>query len=383
MSQYDMVNRVLVSLREAMLDDAHWPTTSGLIDDACGIKGSALVVGSGHSQADGQILFGRFCEHGQRYEDRERSYFRDYFPHDERVPRLVQLPDSRLTHIPDLYTARELKISPTYNELLLPTNCQNGLNVRMDGPNGSHIIWTLTDSTEPDGWGSSQTETIEYLLPHIRQFVRVRQALADAEALGASLTGLLDNTRIAVIHLDRRGRITAANDRARNFMRQADGLFDRDGFLAARLPADDTRLKRLLARALPTSGGQAVSGSMTVRRSPGLPRLAVHVNPVEFRQIELDARRVAALAWVLDPEFRPHIDPGLVAATLGLTPVESRVAVLLAEGKSVRDIAAATGRQEHSVRFHIKQIHRKQGTSRRADLVRLVLSLVDFSHSRP
>lgn len=167
------------------------------------------------------------------------------------------------------------------------------------------------------------------------------------------------------------------------FIREGNGLFDRNGFLAARLPADDTRLKRLLARALPTGGGQAVSGSMTVRRLPGLPRLTVHVNPVATRPMELDARRVAALVWVLDPEFRPHIDPGLVAATLGLTPVESRVAVLLAEGKSVHDIAAATGRQEHSVRFHIRQIHRKQGTSRRADLVRLALSLVDSSHSRP
>ena len=383
MSQHDMVNRVLASLHEAMLDDTHWPTTSGLIDDACGIKGNALVVGSGHSREDGQILFGRFCEHGQRYEDRERSYFRDYYPHDERVPRIVKLPDSRLAHIPSLYTEREMKTSPTYNELLLPTNCQNGMNVRMDGPDGSHIVWTLTDSTESGGWGSAQTEIIEHLLPHVHQFVRVRQALSGAEVLGASLTALLDNTRTAVIHLDRQGRIAAANDRARGILRQGDGLFDRAGFLAARLPADDAWLKRLLARTLPIGGGRAVSGSMTVRRSPGLPRLAVHVNPVETRQMELDDRRVAALVWVIDPEFQPPIDPGLVAATLGLTPVESQVAVLLAQGKSMRDIAAATGRQENSVRFHIKQMHRKQGTSRRAELVRLVLSLVDFSHSRP
>ena len=383
MSRQDMFNRALASLHEAMFDDAHWPTASALIDDACGIKGSALVVGKGHSQEDSQILFGRFCERGERYENRERSYFNDYYPHDERVPRIVTLPDSRLAHIPDLYTERELKTSPTYNELLPPTNCQNGLNVRLNGPDGSHIVWTLTDSTEPSGWGSAQTKVIEHLLPHIRQFVRVRQALVGAEVLGASLTGLLDNTRVAVIYLDRRGSIAAANDRARSILRQGDGLFDRDGFLAAWLPADNAQLKLLLSHALPTDGGQAVSGSMTVRRSSGLPRLAVHVNPVESRQMDFNTRRIAALVWVLDPEFRPDIDPVLVASTLGLTPVESRVAVLLAAGNSVRDIAAATGHQENSVRFHIEQIHRKHGTSRQADLVHLVLSLANFSHFRP
>ena len=42
------------------------------------------------------------------------------------------------------------------------------------------------------------------LLPHIRQFVRVRQALVRAEARNTTVTALLDNPRIGVLHLDRR-----------------------------------------------------------------------------------------------------------------------------------------------------------------------------------
>ena len=45
------------------------------------------------------------------------------------------------------------------------------------------------------------------LLPHIRQFVRVRQALVRAEARNTTVTALLDNPRIGVTHLDRRRRI--------------------------------------------------------------------------------------------------------------------------------------------------------------------------------
>ena len=55
--------------------------------------------------------------------------------------------------------------------------------------------------------------------------------------------------------------------------------------------------------------------------------------------------------------------------------MESRVAVLLAEGMSVRDAATATGRKESTVRWHVKNMLTKLGLSRQTDLVRLVLHL--------
>ena len=67
----------------------------------------------------------------------------------------------------------------------------------------------------------------------------------------------------------------------------------------------------------------------------------------------------------------------MVATTLELTPGETQVAVWLAEGKSVREMAETTGRTEGAIYRHLKQIYQKQSISRQADLVRLVLSLAD------
>ena len=85
---------------------------------------------------------------------------------------------------------------------------------------------------------------------------------------------------------------------------------------------------------------------------------------------------------VVEPGSPARINPALVASALGLTPAESRVAAALAEGNSVRDIAQATGRQDNSVRFLLKKIYKKQDIWRQADLVRLVLSITEFSDSR-
>ena len=382
MSQPDAFNRILASLSDAMLDDTLWSATSALIGDACRIKGNSLVYGHGRSYDDIQISFLSLCYRGQRHKALEREYFDVYYPQDERVPRVRRLPDSQIVHVRDLFTEQELKTSPTYNEVLLRADYQNSLSVRMDGPSGSRIVWSLADPVDGDGWSSAQTEMIARILPHLHQFVRVRQALVDSGALGASLTGLLDNRRAGVIQLDRRGRIVAANDSARDLLRGGDGLSDRGGMLSARSRKDDAELQKLLSCALPRFMGQGASGSMIVKRPSGSPPLALHVSPLGGGQLEFRPWRIAALVLLVESGRQVRVDPALVMAALDLTPAQSQVAVLLADGKTVREIATATGRSESTIRWHVRQIFNKHGISRLQQLVQMLSSLVGIPWPR-
>ena len=105
------------------------------------------------------------------------SIFRNYYPRDERIPRLARLPDSRLVPIAELYTQQELKTSAAYNEALRRGRYRHGMNVRLDVAGGCSIVWSLADGVERGAWSSAQTEMIERLLPHVRQFVEVRGAM--------------------------------------------------------------------------------------------------------------------------------------------------------------------------------------------------------------
>ena len=375
MSERRAFDRILASLHEATLDDTHWPVASALIDDAFRAKGNSLVFGSGHTEEGVQIFSARFFRGGERLRESEREYFGLYHPVDERIPRLRLLPDSRLVSVADLYTDEELRTSPAYNEALVKGQLQNGLNVRMDGPNGSRIVWTINDPMDTGGWSSAQVKSIRRLLPHIRHYVSTRHALAGAGALGASLGELLATTGSGVIQLDWRGRIVAANDRARSLLCTGDALFDEDGCLSARSPEDDAGLQRLLTRVLPPDGRRGAAGSMTVRRPAALEPLRLHVHPVGGKETEYRAWPVAALMLVADRGSGTRIDPPLVAAALGLTPAEGRVAALLAEGRTVGEIASATGRKVSTIRTHVRHIFTKHGITRQVDLVRLVLSI--------
>ena len=120
MGEHDAFGGILASLHDAMLDDARWPATSVLIDEACGLTGNGLIVREGPLE-DVRVLFVGAYRRGQRREDQERDYLENYYPADERVPRYRQLPDSRLVHFRDLLTADVLKTLSTYNDMLLRT----------------------------------------------------------------------------------------------------------------------------------------------------------------------------------------------------------------------------------------------------------------------
>jgi len=375
MTPADAFDRVLASLHRATLDDAHWPAASALIDEAVGATGNALVVGEGTGH-DVRVYVARYLYRGEERPDPVREYFGCYHPRDEGLPRLRERPHGQLVHVPDLYTEAERKTSAAYNEGLRRLGGRNGLNVRFDGPDGLRIVWASGDPVGTGGWQPAQLRLVERLLPHIRQFVVARQALAGADALGSGLADLLGNRRIGILQLDRSGRLLAANDPAQDILRRADALFDTAGALHACQPADDERLQELLARALPATGSRPpAAGSMTVRRPPGAPPLGLHVTPVDAPPSHFGARRVAALVLVLDPASRPRVDPERLSAALDLRPSEGRVAALLAEGRSVPAIAAEAGLRESYVRLLLKGIYKKLELSGQVALVRRVLAV--------
>ena len=382
MKRGDALGRIVELLNEAMLDDGRWQEASALIDKASGAKGSILTFGDEPTKNNLRIFFSKAFYRGVDRSAWQREYFLNYYRNDEHLPRLRALPDSKVVPVAELFSGQELKTSRMYNEALVRFDGQNGLNVRLDGPRGSGIVWGIANPMDGNGWSSSQVNMISGVLPHLRQYVRVRTALADTGALGTSVAELLDSTRVGVIQLDSEGWILEANDSAAELLRRNDGLSDQGRVLQAATTEDNSRLRDLLARALPHLMQYGVSGSMMVRRPSLLPRLAVHIKPVANREVDYRSRHVAVLVLIVDPVGRARIEPGLVQSMLGLTPTESEIASLLAEGRTLRQIAAITDREYSTVRTHLKHVFVKLSVSRQFEVTQLVLALADLPVSR-
>ena len=75
MSRQDTFERIVGSLNETMLDDALWPETSALIDEACGAKGSVLTFGDEFPQGNIEIFFSKCYYRGEDRSEWQRSIF--------------------------------------------------------------------------------------------------------------------------------------------------------------------------------------------------------------------------------------------------------------------------------------------------------------------
>ena len=367
--------QVLEHLYKAALADVSWTSAAGLLNELIQTTGHALLCGDSRPMREPEIYMSRFFVGTEHREDLEDLYFRDYYWRDEANQRLFGLADGDLVRTSDLYSEEEMKTSAAYNEFRRVNKVQDGLFMTLLGLDGCGIVWTLGNSATGRGWGHDQIQTIERLSPHVRQFVRLRHALTDANALGASMASLLENRRSNIVQLDWRGHILEANDGARNILLKRDGLCDEKGVLAAVNQTEDAGLRRLLRQAVPRYGRQGAGGSMKITRRNTRAPLILEFHPLRGMGGDDYARRVRALVLIVDPETRPRVDPELAGLALGLTPTECRVAMALTTGETASGIATVLGCAESTVKTHLKRVYRKLGIRKQTELVQRVLSL--------
>ena len=186
-----------------------------------------------------------------------------------------------------------------------------------------------------------------------------------------TIADLFEGANIGALFV-RQGTIRSSNLLARTILGHGDGLYDNKGRLTAQRPADDRSLQRLIGAVLSPNRRVVLDGPLVVRRPARLP-LVVQLHPVTLPGgADRGHPFRAALVLIRDPEFMAPIDHRHVAEVLDLSSIESRVAALLFHGRSVREIADAIHRSEHTVRWTLKNVYAKTRCAGQVDLVRLI-----------
>ncbi len=180
---------------------------------------------------------------------------------------------------------------------------------------------------------------------------------------------LVDQRQVGLIRLDNSGAIVDASARAREILDRERAFRVSNGRLRTRQSEDAEALESLLELVLGNNAAGSKGGPVSVGRRPDPRPLTVYA-----QRVDGDHAGVAAVVVVVDPWCPTQLSPEQVAKSLRLTPAESGVAVALAEGLTTGEIADATGRAVHTVRWLVQRALEKTFCSRQAELVRLVLS---------
>jgi DNA-binding CsgD family transcriptional regulator len=231
-------------------------------------------------------------------------------------------------------------------------------------------LWSQDRRTPLD---DRSMQTLKFLLPHLARALRVERLLARQKLRHDYALAALDALATPVFVVDDRAMVSFANAAALDLTAVEDGL-------------------SVNKTVIGTTSEHHASLAATLRLLIAEPREETRIHAIA---VERPRKRPLTLTVVLPPAASPvwaeaGSGPGAVIFVgdadqeladvdrnlqriHGLTEREAHTAMSLSNGLDLKSIALAEGVGVETIRKHLKQAFWKTGTSRQAELVRLVL----------
>jgi DNA-binding CsgD family transcriptional regulator len=229
--------------------------------------------------------------------------------------------------------------------------------------------------SEQDGFVDDATRRrASLIIPHIRRATLIGKVVDLRKAEAASLADTLDGIDAGMFLVDPAGRLVHANASGHAMLSEADVLRAAGG----RLALNDQEADAAAAEAFATAGdGDAAVGAKGVAVpivARNGERYVAHVLPLTSgARRQAGARyRAAAALFVHKAALETPSPPQAIAEAYGLTAMELRVLLAIVEVGGVPEVAEALGVAESTIKTHLGRIFSKTGSSRQADLVKLV-----------
>jgi DNA-binding NarL/FixJ family response regulator len=204
--------------------------------------------------------------------------------------------------------------------------------------------------------------------------------LASDDILTIPLRPALELTPIAVAIVTDSGRLLECNGEFSRVLNTADSIRLTGGDIQAVDEMDRAALRGAIGlMAGPASGG--ARRILRLSRAGSENSLAVIVSkaPHALQKSPGDSDRNLACLAIADPNRQSTPAPEVLMELFGLTQAEARVALQIGAGKSVNEIAEASGVKVGTIRSQVISIFAKTGLNRQQDVALFVRDLGDLS----
>ncbi len=304
-----------------------------------------------------------------------------YFAHYAGINPLQRVPDPtayidgwtpRILLDEDWVPRAEFERSEYYNDFLRPRSAEWGLAIRLALRGLDLATISIGRGFRHGRFEAPEIAAMERLHPHLIRAYALSERLVSLQGLNTGLVAALDQSASAMFLLHEDARIVHANAAAERLLTEGGALTADGGRLCAAEAGAAGSLAALVARASAPDWEQRSAGSLTLRaRGQRLP-LTLTAAPLRLEQVSVFARGSAVLVCVTDPVAgAPSADVKL-AELFALTAAESRLAIALYEGMTLREASARHGISVNTARVQLSRIFAKTETHRQADLMRLM-----------
>ena len=238
-------------------------------------------------------------------------------------------------------------------------------------------ILTVQYSGEHGPITDEERDTGLLFLSHFAKSVELGRAFSMLKSRFDGVLTALDRFHIGIFVLSPNGSVIVKNAEADRLLDAADGItLSRAGQLHPTGDSERAELKDAIIKAVHTAEAKhnRAESLLTLSRRSGDEPYLVEVAPIRD-QGEIKSLFSGALVFVIDPTKTDVVSTEGMQTLYSLTPSESEVCKLLAEGYETDAIADTQNLTRGTVRFYIKQLFQKTGVNNRSQLVRRALNV--------
>lgn len=269
----------------------------------------------------------------------------------------------------DLFTADELQRLPFYTDFLPSSGLGWFAGTVLADAGGVKITLSLHRRAGRNPFSKTDLAQFRRDLPHVQRAARLASRIRLSYAEG--LVDSLERFTCGAILIDWLGRVIHLNARAEGYL--GEHLQIVSSHLRSPNREANKSLQELIAACTQPVFSRDDSGpSWALLPRPDSLPILVQSYPIARQALDL-FQGARGLLLVSDPSENRPLAAKLLQEMFHLTPAELRVSAGLVQGLDTQQIAEAHQISAQTVRYHLKSIFAKTGTSHQAQLVSLLV----------
>jgi len=233
-------------------------------------------------------------------------------------------------------------------------------------------------SKEAGPWKDGEIRVLNEILPHLNRAFKIHSEFTHLRLKQDALLKGLDRLVIGLILYDRSAQPVYINPTAKSIIESHPALQLQEGDLLITNPADDKNLRKTIIDTAEIDPDDSWKQSVAIGIThPEVEApLPILVTPMHAHLItsDLDYEGAKVAVFLSDPNLQQPISIDSLVSVYSLTPSEAQVAISLANGHSIDQIASNSNHSAHTIRSQLKSVFRKTGVSRQSELIKLLLT---------
>jgi len=364
----EVLSSVIGDIYDCVLNPDGWPGVLARITQAMDAAYTTLAL------AGTSDNHGRFAAHSPWDEERMRvlqHYSFDDIPGlKEAVVGSIDTPVSTLSLMPE----SELRQTDFFRNWAGPQGLREGTMVKFVHTSDRIGLLGCTIRQERDVIGAEDQRFLALLSPHLRRAALIGDLLDNARITTHLFRDTLQNLAVPVVLTASNGLVLYANTSAERMFVAGGPILCQDKIIQAQNPLISGALLQAIAStasdmSLGTKGiGLPISAA-------GAPPAVAYVLPLSQGTARAAFQPACAAVFVSTTTSASPLPEAVLTTLFDLTPAEARVLVMVGNGLSSAKSVEVLGVSENTLKTHLSKIYAKTGTSRQADLVKLVADI--------